>query len=125
MTFNNDGVICLSTRIIITWFTNKDYIMSKITKELTRIAKSQGMTDTQIQELLKQVPITSTIKAKASIDPNAVTKVSVGEYKGKPTISLLKGDSSFVNQPFTFGKAKAKLIVEQFEAIKQFALSEV
>lgn len=99
--------------------------MSKITKELTRIAKSQGMSDAQIQELLKQVPITTPIKSKAPIDHSAPVKVTIGEYKGKATISLLKGDSSFVNQPFTFGKAKARLIVEQYEAIKQFALSEV
>lgn len=98
--------------------------MSKITKELTRIAKSQGMNDAQIQQLLASMPITTPIKAKAVIDSTSPIKVTVSSYEGKPTISLQRGESSFVNRPFTFGKAKAKMIVDQYEAIKRFA-SEV
>lgn len=45
--------------------------------------------------------------------------VEYGEFKGNKMI-LLKKDGND-NYPFQFGKAKAKMIVEQFEAIKAFA----
>jgi hypothetical protein len=45
--------------------------------------------------------------------------VRVGEYKGNKTISLLKHKDD--KYPFTFGLIKAKLIVENFQAIKEFA----
>lgn len=50
--------------------------------------------------------------------------VSVGDYKGKATITLTRGEISFINKPFTFGKGKAQMIVEQYEAIKKFAESK-
>jgi len=41
-----------------------------------------------------------------------------GDYQGKPVISLMrKEDDKF---PFTFGLAKAKLILENIEEIKAF-----
>ena len=40
----------------------------------------------------------------------------IGSYKGNPTISL--GEGKF---PFTFGLAKARLVVENIDAIKAFA----
>lgn len=42
--------------------------------------------------------------------------VEIGTYKGKPTITLDPG-SRF---PFTFGSAKAKLIVDNIDEIKKF-----
>jgi len=49
-----------------------------------------------------------------------VTKI--GEFKGNPTISLVSetDDKSKGFYPFTFGIAKAKLIVENFEDIQKF-----
>lgn len=44
------------------------------------------------------------------------TKAQVSSYKGHPTISL-DSESRF---PFTFGLAKAKLIVEHIDAIREF-----
>lgn len=44
------------------------------------------------------------------------SKPTVDEYKGNKILILNPG-SRF---PFSFGVAKAKLIVEHFEAIKQF-----
>jgi hypothetical protein len=45
--------------------------------------------------------------------------IEYGEFKGNKLIVLKRtADDKF---PFSFGKAKAKLIVENFEAIKQFA----
>ena len=42
-----------------------------------------------------------------------------GEFKGKKVIKLTRNlDDKY---PFVFGKAKAKLIVENYEAIKNFA----
>lgn len=44
------------------------------------------------------------------------SKVTKGEYKGKPTLTL-DADSKW---PFTFGVNKARAIVEHIEAIKAF-----
>jgi len=42
-----------------------------------------------------------------------------GEFQGKKVIKLKKSeDDTF---PFSFGKQKAKLIVENYEEIKKFA----
>ena len=41
------------------------------------------------------------------------------EYKGKQILVLKRGEDD--SYPFSFGKAKAKLIVEHFEVIKRFA----
>jgi len=43
-------------------------------------------------------------------------KPQIGEYKGKPVITL-NPDSRF---PFTFGVAKAKLILEYLDEIRNF-----
>jgi len=49
-----------------------------------------------------------------------VTKmISIGEFKGHKIISLKRDEND--KFPFSFGKSKAKLIVENIEAIKQFA----
>lgn len=50
---------------------------------------------------------------------------SVGEYKGKKTISLFSEGMNDTTQPkgyppFSFGVTKAKLILENIEAIKKF-----
>ena len=92
--------------------------LTKQQKELMKLAKAQGMPEAEILALIKNVkPVASEIKAEMP----CVAKI--GEYEGKPTISLLRGESSFVNRPFTFGKAKARMIVEQYDAIKAFATS--
>ncbi len=44
--------------------------------------------------------------------------VKTGEFKGHPTISLMKDESDM--RPFTFGMGKARLILENLEAIKEF-----
>jgi hypothetical protein len=48
--------------------------------------------------------------------------IEYGEYKGHKMIIMKKDEND--NFPFQFGKAKAKLIVENFEAIKKFAEEE-
>ena len=48
--------------------------------------------------------------------------VEFGEFKGNKMIILKRSDAD--NFPFQFGKGKAKLIVENFEAIKKFAEEE-
>ena len=46
----------------------------------------------------------------------------IGEFKGNKMIILKRDkEDSF---PFQFGKGKAKLIIDNYEAIKQFAESE-
>jgi len=68
----------------------------------------------------KKVKVTKVpqgVSGRADVPCTAV----IGDYKGKPTITLSRGEQSFINKPFTFGQAKAQMIVEQFEAIKKFA----
>jgi hypothetical protein len=48
--------------------------------------------------------------------------VEYGEFKGNKMIILKRSDDD--NYPFQFGKAKAKLIVENFDSIKKFAEEE-
>jgi len=44
--------------------------------------------------------------------------VKFGEFKGHKTISLSRGDDD--KYPFTFGIAKARLVLEHLEDIKKF-----
>ena len=44
--------------------------------------------------------------------------IETGEYKGHPTITLLRDEDD--EHPFSFGLTKAKLILENIEAIKEF-----
>jgi hypothetical protein len=46
----------------------------------------------------------------------------MGEFKGNKMIILKRSDDD--KYPFMFGKSKAKLIVENYEAIKKFAEEE-
>lgn len=46
--------------------------------------------------------------------------MSIGEFKGHKIMSLKRDEND--KFPFSFGKSKAKLIVENIEAIKQFAM---
>jgi len=44
--------------------------------------------------------------------------IKLGEYQGKPVISLVKAEDD--RFPFTFGVAKAKLILANIEEITKF-----
>ena len=48
-----------------------------------------------------------------------MSSIEYREFKGNKIIVLKKSDDD--QFPFSFGKGKAKLIVENFEAIKKFA----
>jgi len=48
--------------------------------------------------------------------------VDYSEYKGHKLIVLKRSEDD--KYPFQFGKAKARLIVENIEAIKQFVAEE-
>jgi hypothetical protein len=48
--------------------------------------------------------------------------VEYREYKGNKVIVLKRDEND--RYPFSFGKSKAKLIVDNFEAIKSFAEEE-
>jgi len=48
--------------------------------------------------------------------------VEYGEFKGNKILTMKKDEND--RYPFSFGKAKAKMIVENFEAIKKFAEEE-
>ncbi len=51
-----------------------------------------------------------------------MSKVEFSEFKGNKIIKLKKDDND--QFPFSFGKAKAKLIVENFDSIKEFSEQE-
>jgi hypothetical protein len=48
--------------------------------------------------------------------------VTIGEYKGHATISLANSEDDAY--PFTFGLAKAKLILQHVEEIRAFVESQ-
>ena len=48
-----------------------------------------------------------------------MSNVEYKEFKGNKIISLKRNESDTF--PFSFGKSKAKLIVENFEEIRKFA----
>ena len=48
--------------------------------------------------------------------------VEFGEYRGNKLLILKRDEND--RYPFSFGKGKARLIVENFEAIKKFAEEE-
>ena len=50
--------------------------------------------------------------------------VEYSEFKGNKIIKLIGEQDTDAKWPFSFGKMKAKLIVENFEAIKKFAEEE-
>jgi len=50
--------------------------------------------------------------------------VEFGEFKGNKMIKLISETDAEAKWPFSFGKTKARLIVENFEAIKKFAEEE-
>lgn len=51
--------------------------------------------------------------------PEPIASAEVGEYKGKATLSLKRSEDD--TYPFTFGKAKAQLIVKLYADIEKFA----
>lgn len=46
----------------------------------------------------------------------------IKEFKGRPIISLKRDEED--KYPFSFGKSKAKLILENIKAIEEFAKEE-
>jgi hypothetical protein len=51
-------------------------------------------------------------------EQNEENIVERGEYKGKPILILKRNEED--KYPFSFGLSKARLIVDNFEAIKKF-----
>lgn len=45
--------------------------------------------------------------------------IEFGEFKGNKVMTIRRDEND--RYPFTFGKGKAKMIVENFDAIKKFA----
>ena len=90
--------------------------LNKSQKALIKLAKESGASEAMIKDMIAKI-IPSGISGKSDVP----CKVTVSEYKGKATMTLQRGEASFINKPFTFGKAKAQMIVEQYEAIKAFS----
>ncbi len=89
--------------------------LNKNQKALIKLAKESGASEAMIKDMITKI-IPQGISGKSDV-PCVAT---VGDYKGKATMTLQRGESSFINKPFTFGVAKAQMIVDQYEAIKAF-----
>lgn len=77
------------------------------TADAAAALRAIGWTERQIKDALASA---------APKQQDAVT-ASVGEYQGRPTLTLKRG----TGLPFTFGVAKARLIIEAYEHVKRFA----
>ena len=69
-----------------------------------------GWTEKQIRDAL----------ASAAPKQQDNVTASIGEYQGRPTLTLKRGSGL----PFTFGVAKARMIVEALAEVKRFAESQ-
>lgn len=79
--------------------------MSAITQILGSMSKEQ------LQAVLGEK-----FTAHKQEEKDETLRVTIGEYKGSPTISLKKGSG----MPFTFGVAKAGMILEAIKEIEKF-----
>ena len=67
------------------------------------------------------------VESKQKYIPRTIQGVEVGEYQGYPVISLPLKPASFGSAfqiPFTFGLAKAKVILDYLEDIRAFVLNQ-
>ena len=80
------------------------------TADAAAALRAIGWTERQIKEAL----------ASAAPKQQDNVTASVGEYNGRPTLTLKRG----AGLPFTFGIAKARMIVEALADVKRFAESQ-
>ena len=87
------------------------------------ISKKQATSNADSLASLSKEQLIAMLGDKYQVIPKVdATKLSVTltEYKGKPMISIIKGQESFVNRPMNLGVAKCKLIIEALDEIKAF-----
>lgn len=87
------------------------------------ISKKQATSDVDSLSSLSKEQLIAMLGDKYQVIPKVdATKLSVTltEYKGKPMLSIIKGQESFVNRPMNLGVAKCKLIIEALDEIKAF-----
>ena len=87
------------------------------------ISKKQATSDVDSLASLSKEQLIAMLGDKYQVIPKVdATKLSVTltEYKGKPMISIIKGQESFVNRPMNLGVAKCKLVIEALDEIKAF-----
>ena len=87
------------------------------------ISKKQATTGADSLASLSKEQLIAMLGDKYQVIPKVdATKLSVTltEYKGKPMLSIIKGQESFINRPMNLGVAKCKLIIEALDEIKAF-----
>ena len=87
------------------------------------ISKKQATSDVDSLASLSKEQLIAMLGDKYQVIPKVdATKLSVTltEYKGKPMLSIIKGQESFVNRPMNIGVAKCKLINKALDEIKAF-----
>ena len=87
------------------------------------ISKKQATTGADSLASLSKEQLIAMLGDKYQVIPKVdATKLNVTltEYKGKPMISIVKGQESFINRPMNLGVAKCKLIIEALDEIKAF-----
>ena len=87
------------------------------------ISKKQATSNADSLASLSKEQLIAMLGDKYQVIPKVdATKLSVTltEYKGKPMLSIIKGQESFINRPMNLGVAKCKLIIEALDEIKAF-----
>lgn len=89
------------------------------TKKISKKELSKMIADAISSGAIKPEQLESMTKVKGASTPQAVV-VSFSQYEDNDMITLKRGDNG---RPFSFGKAKAAMILEALEQIKAFASS--
>ena len=87
------------------------------------ISKKQATTGADSLASLSKEQLIAMLGDKYQVIPKvdaSKLNVTLTEYKGKPMLSIIKGQESFINRPMNLGVAKCKLIIEALDEIKAF-----
>ena len=89
------------------------------TKKISKKELSKMIADAISSGAIKPEQLEAVTQVKGASTPQAVI-VSYSKYEDNDMITLKRGDNG---RPFSFGKAKATMILEALEQIKAFASS--
>lgn len=89
------------------------------TKKISKKELSKMIAEAISSGAIKPDQLEAMTQVKGASTPQAVV-VSFSQYEEKDMITLKRGDNG---RPFSFGKAKASMILEALDQIKAFASS--
>lgn len=91
--------------------------MTKKTISSTKVQGADSLASLSKEQLIAMLGDKYQVIPK--VDASKLT-VTLTEYKGKPMLSIIKGQESFINRPMNLGVSKCKLIIEALDEIKAF-----